>query len=442
MSINSVNFSNRYFDFDYKDYAYLVNTDVITSNGELIDLSDNIVDFKIFYLYDKFIYPVVKVKFMINKYLALQLKESKKGLKVRLNIKKFKISGEQISDFKIPKLYEFLIKDMVFIPIDMNILPFEKIVNDEKMTAGNNDIPFELELFHKDHLENINKRIVSGALNDTTVKNAIAYILKPYFTDKKIIFNEPNNDKVYEQIIFKNLSLANTIKYLQEVYGVYKSGIRVFFDFDRYYCIANDFMENKVNLSEDIEDYENVIIQVVDKTISSFDTTGSFVDSENLCYKILARNPNYIEFNDTSNRELLGEEIFVVTSNQKERVIKDIVENKFGTSAENTEEIDSKEGRTKYYYNNFDNPYEIETMISKSAKNNLKVVLKLQSIDTSILTMNKKYYITYSNKEYSEFNGVYQLTGYISDFIRNGKYFTNTSFASFDRMTKDFLAYA
>ena len=67
----------------------------------------------------------------------------------------------------------------------------------------------------------------------------------------------------------------------------------------------------------------------------------------------------------------------------------------------------------------------------------------LENVDVEVFRMNKNFYILYSNPEYEEFEGTYQLHSLCCEWKRSGKeYYELIAIGIFSRLTKEILAYS
>jgi len=410
--IGSPQSNDNTINFDLNQYKYEISFGCIfNSDNSYLELKDAIVRLTIHSLYEEYVYPVIQAELIMNRPDMLNIQRNFEEIKFKINIKRCKATEE---DKPSVSMSERFVNNKILLPIDMDMNVVDQVRNKE--TAVDNDYKITLDMMPQELLE-VNKSLIGAILNNVTMEDVIYYCYGRVASSKKLLFNKPDNVKVYKQVILPSLNLTNTIEYLQKVYGIYSSGIRIYFDFNKYYLLSKDvYNKEVVGVSGE---HRNVYVYLNDKRDKSMNKNGSANDKPNNRYVIELPTVGNNEVKDVSSREIKGESIKFLSNNCG------TPENrsgdgswKAGLTSESKGGINSNVGNKKQrlYYNNYSNPYNEEEFITDTARNIHELVLPVSGLDLDVITPNKNYYIEYTNKDYKLFTGSYHLTNIIYSY--------------------------
>lgn len=116
----------------------------------------------------------------------------------------------------------------------------------------------------------INKVITSANMTDT-----VAYLLSKAGVDK-VLMSSMDNTSTYDEIILLPIPLTSQLSYLDSVFGFYKEGSQIFFDFDRMYVLRNS---HKCTAYEKNE-LKKVTICVYSSSSARNGVKGSYIDKD------------------------------------------------------------------------------------------------------------------------------------------------------------------
>ena len=425
--------------FDYNKFErnqYLIQFFAVFSDDTKAqkDLSAYITEFKIFNVFTDFVFPVLKIKLMLNYSTLKEITGDFSKIKFRLRIDKLKALTEpsDFVEFQKTNITEPYINDVILVPNDLSRAAF----TDSRYAQDNNDnidakydYPLDLELFKKEHLD-INKRTFNDSYSipngKITVKDVVSIIGENL--GQEIVFIEPDNTKEYDEIILIGSNFTQSIYYLQNVYGLYVTGVKVFFDFEKGYIIPRSLID--VPSDDGIKDN---IIYVGETSTENVYFSGTYKDNNNSCYHILSPFANNFQYKDVSTKELYGENI-KIRSNSLEREITTVDQINLSYS-ENTkeDEVNSIEGimKEKMYYNKYDNIF-LTTEILYNNCAHLRFLVHLYNPDLSILTLDHKYFVTFVDEDFKlNFEGHYLVETMIIDFTRFSQNFFD-SYVTFE----------
>jgi hypothetical protein len=428
----------------YNHYYYNFNFVMIKEDGSVTGLSKYVKDMKIFLCYTDFYFPVVRLTLYVNKELCCYMCDNVDTSKFRLTIKKTKNAGNKTDDDELV-LSEDYLKNLILLPIKFDKKTYEEIfdLSTESYEDGFSEsfnIKMDLELFLEKHLE-ILKTPIEGNIVDTTLDQAILYCYKNYLDNNELFMHEVDNQEELEQVILPYKNLPKTIEYLQDTYGIYETGVRIFFDYTRCYLLSNNLINHNILKDDNSIEYDTVYINIYDVSNLDARLEGCCVDDIQNIYVINTINNNTIEFADQLTKEISGEEIKVATFSSESYDSIEELENKSNVLEKNAIDtvVNSQRdnAKKKCYYDTSSNPYTTSTMIAELSKLSLRVILVLENTDLSVLTPNKNYYLHFiDNDDLKKCDGNYQLNSYTVEFIGETK--DNRSsrvVAVFDRLT-------
>lgn len=487
-----------------------------------IDLKDSMSDLICYRIFNEFVFPVITVKLTLDLETHIKICKNLDDVKFKLNVSK--IESVEITDQEsVPSdMAKTVFKDLILKPNDYDKQRFRDECENAIAFLHSQKVNVDVDLFLEDHL-NLNKKIITGVYNNATVSSILASLLtKNTPNGNKVLLHKPLNETKYKQIILPSKNLSNTIYYLQMVYGLYPSGVRLFFDYDRTYCLCNDLKDRDPITEGKPNEYPNVVCYV-GKEMS--DTSAYYLDEKNNTYYLSMLNTDQFIFNDRSVKNILGKNITIKSSSQKNKTMskqeldnnsklendddetkqtKEVtttetttttyvvqkndnltkIANKYNTTYQEiaamnkisnvnliypgqvlvipqqktttkkvTETTVNKslkddkekkeEEKEKFYFSNYDNPYirsEIETRLNL---NMLTYTGVIRDVDLYYLTMNKALYLKFTDDNYSDYCGMYQIRGMITRFERVApNVYSGISIMDMARLVKDHLSYS
>jgi hypothetical protein len=234
-------------------------------------------------------------------------------------------------------------------------------------------------------------------------------------------------------------NIFNIIKGLQNVYGIYRTGLRLFFDFDRNYCLAGDYKYNAVQVEDGGKEWQNTIVYVGKVDV---ETDGCYKDKENQIYYVLTQDTQSYLDNETSAKESYGEDITVRNTTQDSNTIsKNSVTNTRTVSNNSKDSSNTGTSKSKDYYAKYDNPYLEESLKAEAQKAQFKYIATFRNIDLSYISINKLIYLKFIDNTSSDYDGTYQVESMVTNYeqISKGIYSTEAK-VTLCRLSKGFLS--
>jgi hypothetical protein len=373
-------------------YSYLVEGSILLDDEiEPIPLSTMFRSLENSNDYDNSVFPLLRLRLRMDfeTYYKVQNNDS---ARFSLTIKKFRQEDVEMKNFST---YTYYMKNKIFVPIDREKSPINKPTDLQYEPDNMPSLNASFIIMSKEDLDN-NKRMVNTVLTNTDIEGAILYLANK-FSKKPIVFQKPDNQKVYRQIILPPNNIIRSLKYLDTVYGIYNNGLRAFFDYDSYHII------NK---------YDNTDLPSVNGRkrklyIKVFDSSG--ISADDLFYDSGMTNPiddtdeffsaqahiadiRFINYED-SKKEFVGTNNIVLSQ---------------GLDGINSNQYKLSDEKTRVFYNRYNNPFKESEMVL-GGKMGRFLVCTLDAVDMDAIAPNNEYKVEFANKGYSEYTGDYHI---------------------------------
>jgi|GEM_PF-2669332 len=381
---------------NYSRYAYKADLKLVFSDSTFADISENIVNIVIKNHYERYVFPVIFVRLYLNVENFTKI-QNDNGVKLNLNMRKYREDDVSNNDLMKTVIYTDYINNLNLVPIKKNITPIS--VDDKLYNNTNNpqsNFYMDLILMTEDSL-NINKMVFNGIYRNCSVVELMALMVK--YLNKDVLIERPDNASMIDQAILIPDNFINNIRYINDVYGIYKSGLRMFFGFDQYYILSGLInAKTPRSLKDDVDSIVlNIQFSEVDVR-NRFYNHGSFEDGNKRIITTTEKNV-FIGDDQILKNELTGTNNYFMSQSE-------------GFSLNHTK-LDSDINKTKVFKNKYSNPYK-EEEYRLSNKNYVSAVYSFSDIDIDLLGCNKLFNFNFMNLNYVEHNGYYQM---IESFI-------------------------
>jgi hypothetical protein len=439
------------FNINLKRSNYeLILKAIINGRESPIALQDFIIDFTVYNLYKENVFPVYQIELILRRDIFRLIQDNADNVLFLLSLRRYE---ESIQDYKLKsRPYDTIFSNEILKPYDISrettpLLPEEvsDIMIDDEPSVQRNDPNFRLVVnaFQQRHLD-MNKEIISVVLNNCTVKDCILYLLNRGGA-RSVLFSEPDNTKVYEQIMIPGLNMTKSIEYLQQVYGIYNTGLLLFFDYKFSYLLRKDSLKNPVTATggeSNSNSWGKVFIELVEQSRSQPDSHGSYLDEENERVYIKMIDNTTSVASDTSTREIGGEIAKFMSRSKENRNIQRVQDLRMNITNSSNDITNSKKIKEAVFWNRYDNPYIEKEYRSSMFRNQLKLSVPWVDIDLDLITPNRRYDIFFDNNEFKDiYNGAYHLVSTIYKFNkdRQVKNYRVYGFSTFEKLHKDYF---
>ena len=380
-------------------YTYTFEIKALFSDdSEVINISPYFNKFKISSNFVEDIFPLLICQFKLLPEIILKIQNDPD---VKFSLEIFAIED---TDDELESIY---LSKQILKPIRMTRTPLDisdelEVVDEEDSTQNEltyTTETFEMILLPKDSLI-LNKQLISGVYHNATVLDALVNLTNKLDTKVNII--QPDNKVSYSQIILKPGNILSNIRFIDQVYGFYNTGLSMFYTFDELVIGPQD--NRRFSSSNDTID---IYIKFPSKNNTEEDITyGYYMDTNGK--KIINANISDILSNDykTSLKEIMGNNLKNFYENNIER--EGLREDDFSD--------ENKIGKTRVYKNLFNN-IQKEEEFKEKIKNSKLLFFNFTGMNIGIEDINRKFLLHFDNDLYSEeYDGTYNLMKMILSF--------------------------
>ena len=374
--------------------SYIITACVCKSNGAILDITQRVKSLNILSDADEYVFPIIYLDSILtlDEYKAIT---NDKNKRIQLSVRQTVSSTIDASSYDT---YKYAFKDVTFCVIDEYDTYIDKNTNAAYETSSGSDvstITSRMVLMSEDNL-NINKANMSGSFGDCNVQGLLMYLMNKLKTNKKTVMAKPDNLTMYPQILIPFGTALSTFKYIDTVYGVYKDGLKLFFDIDRNYILnkgKNNFEKSDI--------CKSVILNVENSAV-----TGLARIRENTI-DVISRNISYSNITNIQS-EFIGTNTAFVMGNTNNTILK-----KDWSSETST--IDGFSEKQKVYYQKYSNPY-IKNQLTPN--NNLIVTVNIFNEDYDLIKFLNTYTINTNDTSNVLYGVEFVLNNYTHVFTR------------------------
>jgi hypothetical protein len=435
-----------------RTYKYKIDVTVIDA-GKEEELTDdhNVREFLVENNFNDYFFPLLKMQLFMSSQLYYRIQDNKNKVKFKIRVRKYVVEGLDDYERDFYGEDQFVYSDVfqgIFQPFMVSVDPAKRRDLEENADATadrevqeydidnqkyGDDMFLELYLFNLEHL-NMNKKILNAVIQSNNITNTIGFIFNEVGIGS-VIMNRPENTQMYDQILIPPLNFKNSIEYLSSTFGLFKSGVRQFLDFDRYYLLSNDLREIPVESGE----YETVYVNVGRLGDNLSYDLGSYTDHDNKCYVINLPMQASFSSQGMFSKELDGSKIKTYEMKQlRDGTAYDEASGKFSFGKgyrENKIEVDGYDGDEKvtFAYNHLENGFLDSETVKRNEQNNLSIVIPFNDIDMEMLTINKRFILRFQDlKTATVYNGTYKLSQ-VTYGIQEGELYAMCEFKLYEK---------
>ena len=254
-----------------------------------------------------------------------------------------------------------------------------------------------------------NKPVVSGIYRNVTVDEAVLNMLG-LFNNRKIYYKPSENRRKYKQLILSPGNVYTNLKYIDRVYGIYSSGIKIFNHDSGLNILPVEGMDPKavgsINIEIKFGDNRNNHMPI---ETSSYDEVD---DKTKVTNKVITTHINNVTVSDNSklSNEIVGTDNYYFGMRDDGQFIK-----KYSTEVEDRNGHFSK---IKTMEDVYDNNYAISSELSKGRKSEI-VKLTLSHVDITLEDTFKQFKLNFNNNYYDYFSGTYEIVSLKQEIMVN-----------------------
>lgn len=404
-------------------WRYCVNkVSIILSDQKVIDLPvERITQLEIEENYEEYYFPLIKISMALEHSIYYQILKDKLSCLIHLRIDRYYITEDTGSKslYKrfINHTFSMIMDDAtddmsISIKEDENRTNYTTKIKDvsNELSAVDNVVSFYL------FKENISgtKENVNKILSNANVTDAIAYLATAGNLGK-VLLAQPENVKVYKELLIPNMSILKAFGFIDTYYGLYKSGSIIWFGLDHIYIgpynnKGNAYVQGELPIT-------NIVVPK--------GTNTEYINSLGTVKKENDNNSNYIVC-DYKTINIQNESVSndYINANSIETI--DSYEDETNVS---TSSATSKNGNfKKIFKNKTENEFISEMYTAQTNAKSVVITARLQDFNISMVTPNKKYNMIFEDTNYTKkYNGNYMISGASHAFLKDGEDFSISS---------------
>ena len=390
-----------------EQWEYDVLSCKIMLSDETIDIEvDKVDNILIEADFDNDYFPIFSVSIQMNDDVYNRMIKEKTSAKIRLKLSKHTIdetdnsTGTDQTVFN--KLFTYVMDDDTPDLEDSS----KEAVNTSTVDSTDDMSELNERTFFLYSYSDLKKSAI--AINDIITKGnintAVAYVLSKAGYDN-LLFEKSSNAKTYSEILIPPLTVQGALLYLQEYYGIYKTGMTYFHGLDRIYVISQS---EKCNVFAKNE-FKKTVINVLKSTTTSSLETGTYSDSDKKTYFVNAL-PQAIDVRNLSLVNNLTTGNVIVATNP--------FTGKTTTVKPKSKQIDK--GSKRFMTDKSLSGYTVSAEKFEVAENSYQITLQTGKFDISAFTPNKAFQFIFEDKGINKiYGGNYRLISYAMNISDN-----------------------
>ena len=405
-------------------YRYIISSvDILIPNKETINVPNGqIVDILIEKDFDTNVYPILHLGLTLTPSNIYDILDNKTTVRFRVRVDKYAYNK---NDEKY-RYKEFAFSEIFGIYIDDNNAQLDKELyrQTKNIQANATDITdmyttYDFFLF-KDNDLDAGRKLINAVLTDCNMSDALTYMLSVAGASN-VLMALPDNRNVYNELLIPPITLIKGINYLQNVYGIYKHGILLFFDMNRTYLINKRGDATAYSRDE----YTSVYIFCYKS------------DNENTlaggCYKDTTRHSYGINISRTN----IDMKTTTIIEDQLSSTNVISVDSKSGASVSVNPDVSHRGTATeRVVVNRYNNEYiDEELMVRKEEKSSI-IETVFFGVDMDILTPNKRFIFAFEDSLVQKrIGGTYRIKKVTFGFEKEGSELSVTARAVFVKIS-------
>ena len=294
----------------------------------------------------------------------------------------------------------------IFIPLGIDGTP--STTGDKTTQSVSQGNSLELEDFSDEHTFILGKKeivktvrkVINDVLSSTNMLNAVSYLLTKCGVKKVLMSNFDNNTN-YNELILLPIPLIEQLAYLNNMFGFYKEGSQIFFDFDKLYILRN-CAKCTAYVDNEIKDVNLVVYQ---EHSGKTGDIGSTVKDKKGYIHVGTGDQFHIEDQSKSSDVYVGNNSIILNDDGS-------MSSAVSNSKDGSYNVITTTTHNKYYSNEVSlRLKELKSVVTVMASN----------IDLKLLAPNKSYRILSDDSTISkQVNALFRLSKVISIFAVEG----------------------
>lgn len=369
--------------------------DIIFENGDIEPIDSGMIMH--IYMekdYDNLYFPIFNVSAVMSDELYNRINKENETVQFRLKIIKniYDLSNKlQKYELYCNKLFRCFMDKETIIKDKEQLKDKKTTENTESPNLRSN--PRNFYLFTDDVINC--KKVFNLSVEDADLTDLIIYLIGECKITKLLMSRLDNREHI-KDLIIPNGNLIESITYINELKGLYKKGMLLFFDIDYAYlidknCLCTSWRKNEVRVTH---------IHVSNQKSSDSQLNGQFINKDRKQTHIFTHTDR-IKMTNTNvlNDQISGNAVTVI--NSKSNNVNNIKTDSTQIGKPNTNLVYTKE----------DNQYTISAIETRMNESECICNISFIGIDMDVFSPNKEILITYEDPEFNKkYSGNYRIS--------------------------------
>lgn len=338
--------------------------------------------------YDVLFFPIMNISVMMNDELYHKINSENTSVKFRVKVNKYVYDANK----------SFIKYELFYNEVFISFIDKEVIIKDKASVTDKKNTEKDSEQKHVQNLRNFYlfkedvikcKEILNLSIKSSSVLDLILHMFNKCKIEK-LLMTVPDNLDNINNLLIPSGNLIECVNYVNDVKGLYKKGMVLFFDIDTAYCIDNNskctaWRKNEVRMTH---------IHISNKKSTDSAMTGMFTDKDRKSSHVFSNTDAINISNQMSlHDQLKGNDIKII--NNKTNSVSKINENLTQIGKPNQ----------RILVTNEDNKYTVETLKCRMKENECQINISFLGIDIETLNPNKEFLITFEDSELNNYYG-------------------------------------
>ena len=397
-----------------KIHRYSIELLVIPEDGtqeDTINLSQYINQLNIFCDFDNNIMPYYRFSLKTSEIIARKLREKWKESRVFVTLRTLNVVKKE-NEIKEEFTNEFFMEKAEF-----KILLFDNAggsdmssaLDDRTVQANSPLVDVVLETVPLVSLK------LSRAVNSTCYKDvflsdiiiALSLSNHPKGTPYRLIACPPDNTKKYESIILPALNYAQSLRYLDDVFGLYEGNLIIFLDFARGFILSSA----KTTPIPDKKDmFKNVILKVDNKADKDLgNMSGSAFNKETGTALVRSASRVSVAIQGPATTELLGDHLRLINTSLKDHAETDCGDLLADVKSRIKKLSSDLERKEKVFWQKFDNPLIAKRMKILSREMYSPISVSIDSFDLRLINPSLQWRVEQTDINLQAYDGFWRV---------------------------------
>lgn len=373
--------------------SFNITMNAMYSDGTITDISSYLKKLRVETNVLTHVMPMIRLKFELPQETILKIQNDHERVV-------FSVKIDTLQDNMIGSgLYDTYLKTTILKPMIMDnvLLPHSESSN---LSYSK---PFECVCVPEYSLTT-NKSVFSGVYRNVTITEVLMMLASK--STSKAYIESPDNTIKYDQITLLPGNLYANLSHLENSYGIYKDGLRVFTSFDKLMIMSNS----------NVESSNSGIVSVhVNFAGSSNSIPGSDIGSyvDNSIYGVNNRNVSidskYIAYQD---RKVIMNELFGTNIMFEGRNMTGLEQRR---SSFNRNDRNGKLDKFQLYENVLNNKLKENSLVNDMSQST-DITLSFADIRIDLDDVFKSFVLKFDNDQYSRYSGSYKAIATIHEF--------------------------